>query len=133
MIWPVIARSDVFIQLDYPIQILEVSTGHQNHPGAPMATGRTGEPDAPLDRNGRIIVQDVHTLSFTSFARLAFWIWRIPEIAKFSWCMANGSPGGVPFGGPCLPISWPSKTGSVKGLSSATSTTAFFLKYCAAS
>ena len=37
-----------------------------------MATGRTGEPEPPLDRNGRIIVQDVHTLSSTSFARLAF-------------------------------------------------------------
>ena len=40
--------------------------------GAPIATGRTGEPEPPEARNGRIIVHDSQTLSFAIAARLAF-------------------------------------------------------------
>ena len=43
--------------------------------GTPIATGRTGEPEPPCERSGKIIVQDTHTLSFASAPRLAFWIW----------------------------------------------------------
>ena len=40
--------------------------------GAPIATGRTGEPASPCARNGRMMVHDNHTLSLASAPRLAF-------------------------------------------------------------
>ena len=43
-------------------------------PGTPIETGRTGEPEPPFDRSGRMMVQDSQTLSFASSPRLAFWI-----------------------------------------------------------
>jgi hypothetical protein len=43
--------------------------------GAPIATGRTGEPASPCARSGKIMVHDSHTLSLASAPRFAFWIW----------------------------------------------------------
>lgn len=45
-----------------------------SHYGAPIAIGRTGEPDAPCERSGRIIAQDVQTLSAAISFSLAFWM-----------------------------------------------------------
>ena len=42
--------------------------------GTPMATGRTGDPAPPLLLSGKIIVQEVHTLSSARDFRFAFWI-----------------------------------------------------------
>ena len=50
--------------------------------GAPMATGRTGEPAAPCVINGRIMVQESHTLSRAIAPRLAFWMLWIPACVK---------------------------------------------------
>ena len=50
--------------------------------GAPIDTGRTGEPDAPCARSGRIMVHDSQTLSLASAPRLAFWIWWMPDCAR---------------------------------------------------
>jgi len=52
--------------------------------GAPTATGRTGEPEWPRERNGRMIVHDVQTLSAASAARFAFWMLCIPDWVRFS-------------------------------------------------
>ena len=41
----------------------------------PIATGRTGEPEPPSERNGRIIVQDAHTLFAASSSSFMFCIW----------------------------------------------------------
>jgi len=41
---------------------------------APMATGRTGDPEAPSVRSGRMMVQDSQTLSLAIAPRLAFWM-----------------------------------------------------------
>src|SRR5262249_44226585 len=46
--------------------------------GAPIATGRTGEPAAPWVISGRIMVQDSQTLSRASAPRLAFWMLWMP-------------------------------------------------------
>ena len=51
----------------------------RHRPGAPIETGRTGEPDAPCARSGRIMVHDSQTLSLASSPRLAFWIWWMPD------------------------------------------------------
>src|SRR4029077_6854646 len=40
--------------------------------GAPIDTGRTGEPDAPCARSGKITVHDSQTLSLASSPRRAF-------------------------------------------------------------
>jgi len=46
---------------------------HADHfDGAPIDTGRTGEPDAPCARSGKIMVQDSQTLSLASSPRRAF-------------------------------------------------------------
>src|SRR5262245_24977783 len=50
--------------------------------GAPIDTGRTGEPEAPWARSGKIMVQDSQTLSLASSPRRAFWIWWMPECAR---------------------------------------------------
>ena len=50
--------------------------------GAPIDTGRTGEPEAPWARSGKIMVHDSQTLSLASSPRRAFWIWWMPECAK---------------------------------------------------
>ena len=50
--------------------------------GAPIATGRTGEPDAPCERSGKIIVQDSQTLSRAKAPRLAFWMLWIPATVR---------------------------------------------------
>jgi len=50
--------------------------------GAPIDTGRTGEPEAPCARSGNIMVHDSQTLSLASSPRRAFWIWWIPEWAR---------------------------------------------------
>ena len=36
---------------------------HQRGAAAPIATGRTGDPEAPCVRSGRMMVQDSQTLS----------------------------------------------------------------------
>ena len=43
--------------------------------GTPTATGRTGEPEFPCARSGRMMVHESHTLSWAIAPRLAFWIW----------------------------------------------------------
>src|SRR5262249_40893058 len=43
--------------------------------GAPIDTGRTGDPAAPCARNGRIMVHETQTLSLASSPRRAFCIW----------------------------------------------------------
>ena len=48
----------------------------------PIATGRTGEPEPPWVRSGRIIVQDTQTLSRASAPRLAFWMLWMPATVK---------------------------------------------------
>ena len=50
--------------------------------GAPIDTGRTGEPEAPWARSGKIMVHDSQTLSLASSPRRAFWIWWMPECAR---------------------------------------------------
>ena len=54
----------------------------QRPPGAPIATGRTGEPAPPCERSGRIIVQESQTLSFASSPRFAFWMLWMPATAR---------------------------------------------------
>ena len=53
-----------------------------------MATGRTGEPEWPLERKGKIIVHDVHTLSDAILLKFEFWIW---------WMLVQSKPGSVIF------------------------------------
>ena len=55
-----------------PRAIPEEGFFYQDWPGAPMATGRTGEPEPPFERSGRMIVHEVQTLSLAMAARLAF-------------------------------------------------------------
>ena len=55
---------------------------HQRGAAAPIATGRTGEPEAPCVRSGRMMVQDSQTLSPASAPRLAFWMLWMPACAR---------------------------------------------------
>src|SRR5262249_40908791 len=51
-------------------------------PGAPIATGRTGEPAAPCVPSGRMMLQESQTLSRAMAPRLAFWMLWMPACVR---------------------------------------------------
>ena len=64
--------------------MLEASSmANYRGPAGPTATGRTGDPEAPCVRSGRMMVQDSHTLSPAMAPRLAFWMLWMPACVRF--------------------------------------------------